>query len=399
MSSPGPLSRYLDGALSIADFEHRIAAEEPKIHAWVEVRREESSHPGPLHGAPFGVKDIVDVRGYRNTNGSHIFAHRVSGADAALVELIRSKGGVVMGKTQTTSFAYFDPAPTRNPRNPAHTPGGSSSGSAAAVACEMVPFAIGSQTQGSVLRPASFCGVTGFKPTFNALPVEGFMPFAPSLDTAGFFTANALDMRLLWLSLGLPAAAELPEDFGMIELPCDPVMQETFRNAVQILGHYGCRVRRIQPPGSFHKALDAVRTLQTFEGARTLRQLYAEHGAAIGAKLAELVRTGLAMPEDTRLNCLRTLELARQEMDDVFQTYPVLLSPAAVGQAPEGLASTGDPRNNAYWTGLHTPAISIPMPVADGFLPMGLQMTAARGNDGFLLAAACHCHALLHAKA
>ncbi|MBI4902310.1 MAG: amidase [Acidobacteria bacterium] len=397
MRVPGLLSRYLNGDLTAADFQKRIEANEPKIHAWVETRLEPANGDGPLLGAPYGVKDIIETAGYTCAYGSPLYAGNVASADATLVQQLRRIGGRVMGKTQTTSFAYFDSAPTRNPRKHSHTPGGSSSGSAAAVAAGMVPFAIGSQTQGSIIRPASYCGVVGLKPTFGVLPLNGFMPFAPSLDTAGFFTETALDMRLLWRLLGLPADAELPLTYGMVEFDAEPEMLETFRGAVQTLGHYGCKVKRFPAPDSFAQSLDAVRAVQCYEGARSLREQYERHGNAVGRKLAELIRNGLAMPEEQYLQSLATLDHARADMASVFAEFSVILSAAAVGPAPQGFSTTGDPRNNAHWTGLYTPAISIPMPVPEGQLPMGLQMSAAPGADALLLQAACHCEALFHA--
>jgi Asp-tRNA(Asn)/Glu-tRNA(Gln) amidotransferase A subunit family amidase len=260
----------------------------------------------------------------------------------------------------------------------------------------MIPFAIGTQTQGSIIRPASFCGITGFKPTFNTLPVEGIMPFAPSLDTAGFMTETALDMRALWSALGHNVPSTYAESYGMIEYSVEPEMQEAFRHAVQVLGNYGCQIRRFPPPPSWALLTDAVVMIQTYEGARSMEPHYINHGNAIGLKLAQLVRDGLAMSEGQYTDALGILRLARQEMAEVFQTYPVILSAAAPGPAPSGLASTGSPRCNAAWTGLHTPAITIPIPVGEQ-LPMGLQMAASPNQDGLLISTAAHCFALLAA--
>src|SRR4051794_24656245 len=162
------------------------ARTEPSIQAWVEVNPQEALGDGLLNGIPFGVKDILETTGFATEYGSPLYAGRQGNCDATIVTRLREAGGILFGKTRTTAFAYFDPAPTRNPRDPAHTPGGSSSGSAAAVAAGVVPFALGSQTMGSIVRPASFCGIVGFKPTFGTLPVDGVLPFAPSLDTVGF---------------------------------------------------------------------------------------------------------------------------------------------------------------------------------------------------------------------
>ncbi|MBS1825732.1 MAG: amidase [Acidobacteria bacterium] len=398
MPNPGLLSRMLSAETGLGELLERIKTEEPRLHAWTEIRLEEDHQtPGPLKGIPYGAKDIVETKGYTTSYGSSIYAGNVSTEDAVLIQLLRGKGARLMGKTQTTSFAYFDPAPTRNPHDPAYTPGGSSSGSAAAVAKGMVPFAIGTQTQGSIIRPASYCGVTGFKPTFGTLPVEGIMPFAPTLDTPGFFTQNAMDMRLLWGALGFPVEAGLPETYGMIEFEVEPEMQEMFRHAIQILGQLGCVIKRFPPPPAWNAALQAVPLIQTYEGARSMQSRYEQHGNAIGAKLAQLVRDGLAMAESEYQAAISSLNEAKQQMAELFQTFPVMLSAAAPGPPPKGLASTGSPRCNAVWTGLHTPAISIPIPVGEQ-LPMGLQMSAAPGNDAQLIAAAVHCYALLHSQ-
>jgi Asp-tRNA(Asn)/Glu-tRNA(Gln) amidotransferase A subunit family amidase len=246
------------------------------------------------------------------------------------------------------------------------------------------------------LRPASFCGVVGFKPTFGVLPLEGVMPFAPTLDTLGFFTQTSLDMRLLWRLLGNPVPDYSPLTYGMVEFPVDPDMQETFRHSIQILGHYGAQIRRVTLPESFHRMAAAVPLIQNYEGARTHRDKHEKHGSAIGAKLTQLIREGLATSDETYAEALRALDAARADMAPIFADFPVLLSPAAVGPPPQGLASTGDPRCNAPWTGLHVPAIAIPMPAGEQ-LPMGLQMAAAHSADALLLATAAHCQALLEA--
>ena len=180
----------------------RIRALDPSIHAWVQVAPQDPTGDGPLAGIPFGAKDIIETRGLATQYGSPIYEGRIGVSDAAIIAELRTRGAILMGKTHTTAFAYRTPAPTRNPHNLQHTPGGSSSGSAAAVAAGMVPLALGTQTQGSVLRPASFCGIAGFKPTYGLVSMEGVLPFAKTLDTLGFFTATAADMLALWNALG-----------------------------------------------------------------------------------------------------------------------------------------------------------------------------------------------------
>lgn len=190
----------------------RIRKMDSSIHAWVEVRPEKPTGDGPLAGIPFGAKDIMETRGLVTEYGSPIYKGRMGTADAAIVRDLRERGAILLGKTECAAFAYRTPPPTRNPRNLAHTPGGSSSGSAAAVAAGMVPIALGTQTLGSVLRPATYCGVTGFKPSYGLLPTEGVLPFAKSLDTVGLFTQTPADMLTLWELMGHPTGHT--EDFA-----------------------------------------------------------------------------------------------------------------------------------------------------------------------------------------
>src|SRR5579863_842734 len=191
----------------------RIQTMEPSIHAWVQVSPRRNTGRGSLSGIPYGVKDIVETRGLATEYGSAIYKGRIGTTDASIIREMQKHGAILLGKTQTTAFAYQTPAPTRNPRNLEHTPGGSSSGSAAAVAAGMVPIAVGEQTRGSILRPASYCGVTGFKASNGVLSTEGMLPRAKSLDTLGFFTHTPADMLALWESLGHPVPAA--EDFAL----------------------------------------------------------------------------------------------------------------------------------------------------------------------------------------
>ncbi|PYR32052.1 MAG: amidase, partial [Acidobacteria bacterium] len=204
---PITLTQWLGAPLEIRRHGRRMCLEridamDPGVQAWVQVAPQEPTGQGPLSEVPFGAKDIMETQGLRTEYGSPLYRGRVGTEDAAIVRELRQRGAVLMGKTQTTAFAYITPAATRNPKNPAYTPGGSSSGSAAAVAAGMVPFALGTQTKGSVLRPASYCGVTGFKASYGLLSLAGVLPFAKSLDTLGFFTHSPADMRALWEAMG-----------------------------------------------------------------------------------------------------------------------------------------------------------------------------------------------------
>src|SRR5579863_2101045 len=209
----------------------RIRELDPSIHAWVQVQPERPTADGPLSGIPFGAKDIIETQGMATEYGSPLYKGRLGTADAAIIREMRGRGAILLGKTVTTAFAYRTPGPTRNPRNLEHTPGGSSSGSAAAVAAGMVPFTIGEQTRGSMIRPASFCGVTGFKPTYDLLPTEGMLPFAKSLDTLGLYTHTPADMIALWKAMGKSVAGAEQFPFAAPEpIPeCDPEMANAFR--------------------------------------------------------------------------------------------------------------------------------------------------------------------------
>jgi Asp-tRNA(Asn)/Glu-tRNA(Gln) amidotransferase A subunit family amidase len=368
----------------VSSCRKRIAEREPELRAWVEVSPQESRDTGPLHGIPFGAKDIYETRGLATEFGSPIYAGRKGQSDAALVTLLRDAGAILMGKTQTTAFASFDPAPTRNPHDLRHTPGGSSSGSAAAVAAGMVPFALGSQTQGSVLRPASFCGVVGFKPTYGLLSLDGVLPFAPSLDTAGLFTQTADDMRLLWAKMGFRAEALATATAAAPDsLDVAPEMESAFRATIDRLNAAGFRIRTIEFPEGWPELLTASRLVNQYEGAHTHEAAWRQHGTRLGSRLAQLIGDGLELSGTQYLGALSTIAGMKQKMERLFREYPVILTPAAPGPAPL-IDSTGDPRMNAPWTALGTPAISVPM-AHPGSLPLGLQLTARPGDDASLL--------------
>jgi Asp-tRNA(Asn)/Glu-tRNA(Gln) amidotransferase A subunit family amidase len=341
-------------ALTLDDCLRRIGGLDSEIRAWVEVNPQPATGSGALDGVPFGAKDIFETRGLATAYGSPLYAGRKGGEDAALVALLRAQGAILVGKTHTTAFASFDPAPTRNPRLPGCTPGGSSAGSAAAVAAGMVPFAIGTQTLGSILRPAAYCGVCGFKPTFGLLPFDGALPFAPSLDTAGFFTATAREMADLWSRVrgaALPQPAAVPTLFAS--------------------------------PAGWAELTAAAFLVNRYEGARTHADRYREFGDRLGARLAALIREGLATPGADYAAALSHIASMRETMAEVFAHIPFLLTPATTGPPPAGYDSTGDPAANAPWTALGVPAIVLPRPGG-----LGLQITAAWGQDDALVSLA-----------
>lgn len=359
-----------------------------EIHAWVQLLPQKPTGEGTLGGIPFGVKDIIETKGLATEYGSPIYKGRIGTSDAAIVRQLRQRGGVLLGKTHTTAFAYRTPGPTRNPRNLAHTPGGSSSGSAAAVAAGMVPFALGTQTRGSVLRPASYCGVTGFKPSYGVLPLDGVLPFAKSLDTLGLFTQTPADMLRLWAALGYSDGR--PEDLplGVCDPPLEvePAMAAAFKTALTRLRKVGTTLRTVDIADMMDKLNDASNTVMFYEGARFHQQRFNEYGSQL-ADMADLVRDGLKLSVGQYDDARRFIAACRARVTEMFKATPVILVPAATGPAPLGLASTGDPRMNAPWTALGTPAISAPLPVSDG-LPLGLQLVASHGEDARVIRAA-----------
>jgi len=364
----------------------QIAAQEPTVRAWVAVAAQPFLDGKPLSGIPYGAKDIIETNGLPTEYGSPLYEGRRGEFDADVVATLRHAGALLLGKTHTTAFASFDPAPTRNPRLPGHTPGGSSSGSAAAVAAGMVPFAVGTQTLGSVLRPASYCGVCGFKPTYSLVRASGAMVFAPSLDTVGFFTQTASDMACLW-SRGFDGnvTGEL-HHAALLRVEADGPIWRAVENAAAKLRQCGVVVEELDPPAGWLELTNAAFTINRYEGARSHRERFAQYGSRIGIRLADLVCSGLKIPEAEYSDAVRCVAQMRTEVTNLFWDYPVILTPAATGAPPPGLTSTGDPANNAPWTALGVPAISVPLPGKGP--PFGLQITAAWGRDDALVAVA-----------
>ena len=373
----------------------RIRGMDVSIQAWVQVSPQRPTGDGKLSEIPFGVKDIIETRGLATEYGSPIYKGRIGTADAAIVRELRRGGAILLGKTQSTAFAYRTPAPTRNPRDLAHTPGGSSSGSAAAVAAGMVPVAIGTQTGGSVLRPASYCGVTGFKTSYGLLSMEGVLPFAKSLDTLGFFTHTAADMLAFWESMGHSTGRT--EDFALAApdpMPeVEPAMAVAFQHALSRLRGAGVSIRSIDIADMLDKLNEAQRTVMFYEGARFHEQRFKEYGARL-ADMADLVRDGLQIPAERYDQAMKYIAECKIRVAAEYKATPVILVPAATGPAPLGLASTGDSRMNAPWTALGTPAITIPMPLANG-LPLGLQLTGSHGQDARVIRTAVRLQRLL----
>ncbi|HEX9050615.1 MAG TPA: amidase [Anaeromyxobacter sp.] len=382
----------------------RIAGEDPRIGAFehldpegalAQARRIDAlREKPPLAGLPVAVKDVFDTHDLPTERGSEAFRGRRPERDAAAVARLRDAGAVVLGKTVTAELAFYRPGKTRNPHDPARTPGGSSSGSAAAVAAHLAPFAIGTQTAGSVIRPASFCGVVGFKPTFDAVPLDGVSPFAPSLDTFGLFVRDVEAVPILLEALGVapgPPPRPGPPRLALCRTDrwslAEPSTRALVEGAARGLDRAGARVEEL--------ALDALdgladdqRTIMAAEGARTLRAIRAAHAPLLSKVLLDFLAEGDAIRPEQEALARDRAERCRARLPEVFARFDALLTPAAPGEAPLGLGSTGDPALDRVWTLLGTPCASLPVARGPAGLPVGLQVVGAPGGDG-ALAAAC----------
>ncbi|WP_306319752.1 MULTISPECIES: amidase [unclassified Streptomyces] len=381
--------------------ETRIARTDPQVRAWVTpVAETDASTTGPLTGVPFGVKDIIDVAGHPTRCGSRLRADTAPATeDAAIVRAWRATGADVVGKTVTTEFAFFAPGPTHNPAAPGHTPGGSSSGSAAAVAAGQVPLAIGSQTAGSVTRPAAFCGVASLVMTHGRIPVDGVVGLSPSLDSHGCYAAGVGDLALAWNALTgeRPGEAASPrvllwsaEPFGGVS----DAMREAVDTARARLGAAGAVVDALPEEKLVAELAAAHPVVMAYEAARE-RAAELDHSAQLSAPLRELLHIGAATSEADHAAARATVEAARARIAALFATYDVVLGPAALGAAPAGLDATGDPVLSRAWQALGLPVVTVPgLRDADG-LPLGVQAVGPPHGETRLLAHADRIQAAL----
>jgi amidase len=375
----------------------RIASREPDVQAWAFAKRELAlsqldriETAGPLRGVPVGVKDIFDTYDMPTEYGSGIYAGHRPRADSAPVALTRAAGGVILGKTVTCEFATFVPSRTRNPRDTAHTPGGSSSGSAAAVADFMVPLAFGTQTAGSVIRPGSYCGVVACKPTYNLLPRAGVHPNADSLDTIGVYARSVEDVAFF-----LEALTRRRDLQGSIDRPriaacrtfewelVEPPMAAAFATAAKKLDAAELRL-----PESFRSLREAQTTIIRYEGARSLADEYRRYADRLDPALRQRCEEGYATDARKYQEALLYAARCRAAVSDVFADCDVLIAPAATGEAPTGLGSTGNVAMNVVWTLLHVPCVSVPIGAGPNGLPLGLQVIGRVGQDARTLACA-----------
>jgi Asp-tRNA(Asn)/Glu-tRNA(Gln) amidotransferase A subunit family amidase len=386
----------------------RIEAREPDVAAWIYLdphhalaqarQRDSEAATGPLHGIPVGFKDIVDTADMPTAYGSPIYRDCRPATDAVCVTNTRAAGGIVMGKTVSTEFAFRYPGRTANPHNRLYSPGGSSSGSAAAVADCMVPLAIGTQTGGSVIRPAAYCGVYGYKATYNLLSFAGVRHLAESFDNLGCM-ARTLDDIALFRSvlMAIPpqpigAGVETPPRIAFCRTPYWQEAQDATRELIEgAAGRFaaaGADVVNFELPPSFDDILDLTWQVTHFECARCFAYDYAEHAESISGAVRDAVEAGRAVPYERYIENLRTLESLRTEIHAALDGFDAILTPSAVGEAPLGLGDTGPITFNFLWTVLHMPAITLPLFSGPNDLPIGAQLVARRHDDDRLLAIA-----------
>ncbi|HTQ35332.1 MAG TPA: amidase [Stellaceae bacterium] len=377
-----------------------IEAREEVVRAWqyfdrdavmAVARRCDGEPPrGPLHGIPVAVKDVIDTFDLPTSYGSPIYRGHRPAADAACVALARASGAIVLGKTISTEFAYFTPGQTTNPHNPAHTPGGSSSGSAAAVGGGMTPLAFGTQTAGSILRPAAYCGAVGYKPSFGVVPRAGVKALADSLDTVGCMARNVEDaaffIGVLTDRRGLrDIDAPLPPRIGFCRTAmwdeAEPATVAALDRARAALLAAGAEVDDVAVPHDQRGLVATHDTIMSYEMTRALADERIRRAAEISPRLAQLFDHGMTIGAEVYDAALAEAVEARRGLADFFGDCAAILVPAAPGEAPEGLSYTGDPVFNRTWTLLGTPAVTIQAGAGPGGLPVGVQLVGRVGDD------------------
>jgi Asp-tRNA(Asn)/Glu-tRNA(Gln) amidotransferase A subunit family amidase len=350
----------------------------------------------PLRGLPVAFKDIFDTADLPTQYGSPIYSGYRPRADATAVVLARRAGGIVIGKTVTTQFASQVPSVTRNPHNVAHTPGGSSSGSAAAVAAGMVPIAFGTQTAGSVIRPGAFCGVAAFKPSYRLIPLVGVKDVAWHLDTAGLFGAGVADVALaaaavldrdLRVDRGEPAAPRIALARTHLWPQASPAMQKAVETAARIAQAAGAKVTEVTLPPLLEQAYAAQHTIQDYETFRALAFEYERHREQIAKMLREHLDAAAAISADEYDAARRIASRARQLLADTMSDYDAILTPSAPGAAPHGLGATGNAMFNRLWTLMGPPCVNVPG-LSENGLPLGVQIVGRFGRDRAALEAA-----------
>lgn len=383
----------------------RIEVREDTVGAWQFIdpdraladarRRDGETARGLLHGIPIGVKDIIETADMPTTHGSEIYAGHMPGSDAPCVALAREAGAIILGKTVTTEFAAITPGKTKNPHDPTRIPGGSSSGSAAAVADHHVPIALGTQTIGSIVRPATYCGAVGYKPTFGTFSFAGIKRQAESMDTLGFMTRTVDDVGLFAaVLLGLDKAFETaplasPPRVGVCRSPHWPKAEAStvaiMDRSIALLEKSGATLEDVELSANFDSVLDAQWTILLFESARVLAHERIRHRDLMSERLLELLDQGMAVPHADYVAALDLARRCRAEIAPVFGRYDALLTPSAAGEAPVGIQTPSDLLFQRLWTVLHLPCLTLPGFTGEAGLPVGIQFVGGHGDDMGLL--------------
>lgn len=403
MISLADLQRRIDaGELSpdaaIAQSLAAIETREKDVRAFVRYdKAAKAQASGPLRGIAVGIKDIIDTADFPTEMGSEIYRGWQPRSDAPVVMMLKRAGATIIGKTTTTAFASRDPTATLNPHNPGHSPGGSSSGSAAAVGAGMIPLALGTQTGGSVIRPAAYCGTAAIKPSFRMLPTVGVKCYSWALDTVGLFGSRAED-----LARGLLAMTGRPEFSGIIAAKSprigvvrqefagavEPAAEEGLQAAIKAAEKAGASVQIIDLPEAVQEAWRVHPIIQDFEAHRALAWEFSEHHDEIAPMLRASLDATVGLTPKQYDDARRIARRGRRELNELFEGFDVLLTYSAPGTAPaKELATTGDPRYNRLWTLMGNPCVNVPV-LKVGGLPIGVQVIARFGNDPGALAAA-----------
>jgi Asp-tRNA(Asn)/Glu-tRNA(Gln) amidotransferase A subunit family amidase len=381
----------------------RIDKREGQVHAWealdpegarkrADMLDKRSRPAGPLHGIPLAVKDIIATRTMPTTCGSPIYRDHVVGKDAACVTQLVKAGAIVLGKAVTTEFAGGHANKTHNPHNLRHTPAGSSSGSAAAVADFMVPVGYGTQTAGSVIRPGAFNGVVAYKGSYGWADMTGIKPYAPTLDTLGFFAREANDLALIRAAYGHGAAdpPRQPPRIGFIRTPwwelADPANRKNLELAARTLRAAGARVLECTAPDSWAGLVQAQHRIMTKEATQSYARERARSSHLFSPIMHGVMAEGDAVSRRQYADAKKRKRIALRQLDEAWERYDFLLAPSARGEAPSGLGSTGDPLFNRFWTLLGTPCIALPFNTGPFGLPLSVQLVGPRGKDDQLIA-------------
>ena len=398
----------------------RISERDEEVQAWMHLNpdyslaqarrldevREAGDSLGPLHGVPVGIKDIFDTRDLPTENGTVLDAGRQPTEDCTAVSLLRQAGAVIMGKTVSTELATFAPGKTRNPHNPDHTPGGSSSGSAAAVSAGMVPLAIGSQTAGSVIRPAAFCGVYGYKPSHGLISRHGVLVLSRVLDHVGVFGRSLADVALIGEVLmnfdardrdmtprARPPLVAVTADeppvtprIAFVKPPgWDGAEEDTKSAFAELAGVLGDACDEVDLPEPFESALDWQRIIMHTDFAKNLAGYYERGKDELSDVLRGLIEEGQNVLAVDYNRAVDWIEVLYAGLERLFERYDAILTPAALGEAPAGLGATGDPIFCRLWTLCGTPAVTLPILKGSNGLPIGAQLVGPRGDDARLL--------------